>query len=214
MRLIILPQALKIVIPGIVNIFIGLFKDTTLVLIIGLFDFLGTVQAGMQPIPWAGAGIPIEGYVFAAFVYWCLLFRHVALQHAGSSAGSTPASGTEPERRRGRSMAEAAVEQAVASAAAMRRCHRVDRRPQVVRRVPRAQGHQPRRLRKGERIVICGPSGSGKSTMIRCINRLEEHQRRPDRRRRHRAHQRRQERSTRSAAKSAWCSSTSTCSRT
>ncbi|MET0105160.1 MAG: amino acid ABC transporter ATP-binding protein [Sedimenticola sp.] len=32
-------------------------------------------------------------------------------------------------------------------------------------------------VRKGERIVICGPSGSGKSTMIRCINRLEEHQR-------------------------------------
>lgn len=40
MRLIILPQALKLVIPGIVNTFIGLFKDTTLVLIIGLFDFL------------------------------------------------------------------------------------------------------------------------------------------------------------------------------
>jgi general L-amino acid transport system ATP-binding protein len=33
------------------------------------------------------------------------------------------------------------------------------------------------RVMKGERIVICGPSGSGKSTMIRCINRLEEHQR-------------------------------------
>ena len=32
-------------------------------------------------------------------------------------------------------------------------------------------------VRKGERIVICGPSGSGKSTLIRCINRLEEHQR-------------------------------------
>ncbi|MES9845207.1 MAG: ATP-binding cassette domain-containing protein, partial [Candidatus Sedimenticola sp. 6PFRAG5] len=32
-------------------------------------------------------------------------------------------------------------------------------------------------VRKGERIVVCGPSGSGKSTMIRCINRLEEHQR-------------------------------------
>ena len=45
MRLIILPQALKIVIPGIVNTFIGLFKDTTLVLIIGLFDLLGIVQA-------------------------------------------------------------------------------------------------------------------------------------------------------------------------
>ena len=32
-------------------------------------------------------------------------------------------------------------------------------------------------VKRGERIVICGPSGSGKSTLIRCINRLEEHQR-------------------------------------
>jgi len=44
-------------------------------------------------------------------------------------------------------------------------------------------------VRKGERVVVCGPSGSGKSTMIRCINRLEEHQ-------------------------SAWYSSSSICSRT
>ena len=44
MRLIVLPQALKIVIPGIVNTFIGLFKDTSLVYIIGLFDLLGIVQ--------------------------------------------------------------------------------------------------------------------------------------------------------------------------
>ena len=42
MRLIILPQALKISIPGIVNSFIALYKDTTLVLIIGLLDLLGT----------------------------------------------------------------------------------------------------------------------------------------------------------------------------
>ena len=46
MGLIVLPQALKIVIPGIVNSFIGLFKDTTLVAIIGLFDILGIVQSG------------------------------------------------------------------------------------------------------------------------------------------------------------------------
>lgn len=45
MGLVILPQALKMVIPGIVNTFISLFKDTTLVLIIGLFDVLGTVQS-------------------------------------------------------------------------------------------------------------------------------------------------------------------------
>src|SRR5471030_2848273 len=46
----------------------------------------------------------------------------------------------------------------------------------MVRRVPRPQGHQPAG-RQGRALVVCGPSGSGKSTMIRCINRLEEHQR-------------------------------------
>jgi general L-amino acid transport system permease protein len=74
MRLIILPQALTIVIPGIVNSFISLFKDTSLVLIIGLFDFLGTIQAGMQDPTWSAPNIPMTGYVFAAFVYWCFCF--------------------------------------------------------------------------------------------------------------------------------------------
>ena len=45
----ILPQALKLVIPGIVNSFIGLFKDTSLVLIIGIFDLLGIVQLELTP---------------------------------------------------------------------------------------------------------------------------------------------------------------------
>ncbi len=45
MGLIVMPQALKLVIPGIVNTFIGMFKDTTLVLIISMFDLLGIVQA-------------------------------------------------------------------------------------------------------------------------------------------------------------------------
>ncbi|RMD62560.1 MAG: amino acid ABC transporter permease, partial [Alphaproteobacteria bacterium] len=72
MGLVILPQALKMVIPGIVNTFIGLFKDTTLVLIIGLFDFLGMVQlAGTNP-DWLG--FAVEGYVFSAFVYWLFCF--------------------------------------------------------------------------------------------------------------------------------------------
>ena len=52
-RLIILPQALKLVIPGIVNTFIGLFKDTTLVLIVGLFDLLGIVQFHFTDASWA-----------------------------------------------------------------------------------------------------------------------------------------------------------------
>lgn len=72
MRLIILPQALKQVIPGIVNTFIALFKDTTLVLIIGLFDLLGIVQAAATDSEWLG--FAIEGYVFAAFVFWCFCY--------------------------------------------------------------------------------------------------------------------------------------------
>ena len=72
MALIILPQALKIMIPGIVNTFIALFKDTTLVLIIGLFDFLGIVQAATTDPKWLGTAV--EGYVFCAFVYFIFCF--------------------------------------------------------------------------------------------------------------------------------------------
>ena len=72
MRLIILPQALKLVIPGIVNTFIGLFKDTTLVLIIGLFDLLGSVQAATTDPKWVA--MYVEGYIFTAFVFWIFCF--------------------------------------------------------------------------------------------------------------------------------------------
>ncbi len=72
MIFIILPQALKIVIPGIVNTFIGLFKDTSLVLIIGLLDFLKVVQTATQDSAWLGTSM--EGYVFCAAVYWALCF--------------------------------------------------------------------------------------------------------------------------------------------
>jgi len=70
MRLIILPQALKIVIPGIVNTFIGLFKDTTLVLIIGLFDLLGIVQASIADPNWSIKSVPYTGYVFVGISFW------------------------------------------------------------------------------------------------------------------------------------------------
>jgi general L-amino acid transport system permease protein len=72
MGLIVLPQALRIVIPGIVNTFIGLFKDTTLVLIIGLFDLLGIVQAALTDADWLG--FSLEGYVFAGFGFWIFCF--------------------------------------------------------------------------------------------------------------------------------------------
>ncbi|RKZ50947.1 MAG: amino acid ABC transporter permease [Candidatus Parabeggiatoa sp. nov. 3] len=70
--LIILPQALKLVIPGIVNTFIALFKDTTLVLIIGLFDLLAVVQSAFADPEWLGYAV--EGYVFVAVIYWLFCF--------------------------------------------------------------------------------------------------------------------------------------------
>ena len=74
MRMIILPQALKLVIPGIVNTFIGLFKDTTLVLIIGLFDFLGMIQSSFTDASWSTPVQSLTGYLFAALVYWVFCF--------------------------------------------------------------------------------------------------------------------------------------------
>lgn len=72
MWLIVLPQALKLVIPGIVNTFIALFKDTTLVLIIGLFDLLAIVQQAFEDPNWLGYSV--EGYVFAGFIFWVFCF--------------------------------------------------------------------------------------------------------------------------------------------
>ena len=74
MQMIILPQALKIVIPGIVNSFISLFKDTSLVLIIGLFDLLGIVQLNFTDSNWTSYKTPATGYVFAAFIFWLFCF--------------------------------------------------------------------------------------------------------------------------------------------
>jgi general L-amino acid transport system permease protein len=74
MRLIVLPQALKIVIPGIVNTFIGGFKDTSLVYIIGLFDLLGIVRLNFADTNWASWQTPATGLVFAAFVFWMFCF--------------------------------------------------------------------------------------------------------------------------------------------
>jgi len=63
---------LKLVIPGIVNTFISLFKDTTLVLIIGLLDILAAVQASIVDPAWRG--VASEGYVFAAFCFWVFCY--------------------------------------------------------------------------------------------------------------------------------------------
>ena len=69
MRLIILPQALKITIPNIVNTYIGLFKDTTLVFIVGIFDFLMTIEVARIDPNWATPVTSTTGYAFAAMFY-------------------------------------------------------------------------------------------------------------------------------------------------
>lgn len=71
MRLIVLPQALKISIPGIVNVFIGLFKDTTLVSIIGLLDPLGLSTAIRATTEWNGVIWEIYGFVALIFFVFC-----------------------------------------------------------------------------------------------------------------------------------------------
>jgi general L-amino acid transport system permease protein len=74
MAKIILPQALKISIPNIVGNFISLFQDTTLVLIIGLFDLLGIVQAGLRDANWASASSAPTGYFAVALMFWVFCF--------------------------------------------------------------------------------------------------------------------------------------------
>ena len=79
MNKIILPQALKISIPNIVGNFISLFKDTTLVSIIGIFDLLGMVRAGLKDSNWAAPSSTPTGYFTLALMFWIFCFAHVAL---------------------------------------------------------------------------------------------------------------------------------------
>ena len=71
-RLVIMPQALKITIPAIVNTFIGLFKDTSLVIVIGLFDLLQVAKSSVTDTNWLG--LEHETYIFVALVFFIACF--------------------------------------------------------------------------------------------------------------------------------------------
>ena len=69
---VVLPQALRISVPALVNTFIGFFKDTSLVLIIGLFDLLSTIKVSLNDPAWAGSSV--TAYLFAALLYFVFCF--------------------------------------------------------------------------------------------------------------------------------------------
>ena len=79
-RYVILPQALRIAIPPLVNTFIGFFKDTSLVVIIGLFDFLTTIKVSLTDPAWTGFGV--EAYLFAALGYFIFCYPMSRYSHA------------------------------------------------------------------------------------------------------------------------------------
>jgi general L-amino acid transport system permease protein len=72
MGFIILPQALRIAVPPLVNTIVAFFKDTSLVLIIGLFDLLSTIKVSLNEPAWSGFGV--EAYLFASLVYFIFCF--------------------------------------------------------------------------------------------------------------------------------------------
>ena len=71
-RLIVLPQALAMVIPPLVNSFISMFKDTSLVIIVSLFDLLGATEFALTDANWQG--FYVEADVFIAVIYWSFCF--------------------------------------------------------------------------------------------------------------------------------------------
>ncbi|MHC2303431.1 amino acid ABC transporter permease [Rhizobium mongolense] len=71
-KLVVFPQALIVALPGLINTLIALVKDTSLILIVGMHDFLGSTQLAMADVAWGN--VLWEGYVFAGAVYFALCF--------------------------------------------------------------------------------------------------------------------------------------------
>ena len=69
---IVLPQALRAAVPAIVNTFIGLFKDTSLVTIVSLYELTGSLQLALADADWRR--FYLEGYLFIALIYFCCCF--------------------------------------------------------------------------------------------------------------------------------------------
>ena len=105
---VILPQALRIAVPPLVNTFIGFFKDTSLLVVIGLFDFLTAIKVSLSEPAWAGFGV--EAYLFAAAGYFLFCYpmsRYSRALERRAAPGSGMKPPTNPERMVWRSAADA-----------------------------------------------------------------------------------------------------------
>ena len=155
--LIVMPQALRHVIPGLVNSFIALFKDTSLVSIVALFDLLGQLARVVRRSGLGDADHAVHRLCLRRNDLFHVLFWNVAL----FAVRRAPA-----ERAPAQLSEMTMTENSIVSIAGLNKWY--------------GDFHVLRDINldvaKGERIVICGPSGSGKSTLIRCINALEEFQ--------------------------------------
>ncbi len=73
--LIVIPQVVQVSVPGVVNVCIAIIKETTIVLILGLFDFVGVLQAGISDPDWLmSESVRTTAYIFAGFVFWVICF--------------------------------------------------------------------------------------------------------------------------------------------
>ena len=169
MTRIVLPQAIRIVIPAAGNYFIALFKDSALVSVIALGELLR-----------AGQLLAAQTYKFFE-IYTLVALIYLAISYPASWLVQW----MERAFRIGKPKAGRAVSRPAASVQSDAFAEALKPRTDEGREVVRidklgkwfGQYHALRNMdltvRLGEKIVICGPSGSGKSTLIRCINRLE-----------------------------------------
>ena len=144
--LVILPQALKLVIPGIANTFLALVKDTPLIFVVGLLELAGMIGLAKTNPKWLG--MATEGYVFAALVFWIICFSM-----------SRYSQNLEKKLK---------LKDNMSNIIELKNVNKWFDKFQVLKEINLEV--------KPKEIVFVGPSGSGKSTLIRCINRLEEHQ--------------------------------------